>query len=280
MLRRQTNLANMVLLANLLLSYRPAQMVRCLSTEASVGSALSSLVKNPSLLRTAANNENQDNVFHVYNPADPSFPIASVKIKDQDDAREAIERSHDFLASWRDGTTAPYRSNLLLKWSRLIQDNADDIATIMTIESGKPLQESRGEVGYGVSFLDFYAAEALRPSSAGGGFLVPTPFSHENGAPRGQIFATQQAVGVCALIAPWNFPFAMVRRGLSPSFRSPAQFIRVCPHIAMGFAIPTDHTKGCSRPCHWMHSGCEACRLDALDRSRGSQSCFRGRHTR
>lgn len=212
MLRRQINLANMVLLGHMLV-YRPARLVRCLSTGASVRPALSSLLKNPSLLGTESK-ISEKSCFHVYNPADPSSPIAAVKISGQDVAREAIERSHAFLPSWRDGTTAPYRSNLLLKWSRLIQENVEDIAAIMTIESGKPMQESRGEVGYGLSFLDYYAAEALRPSSAGGGFLVPTPFSYETGAPRGQIIAMQQAVGVCALIAPWNFPLAMVRRVL------------------------------------------------------------------
>jgi delta 1-pyrroline-5-carboxylate dehydrogenase len=225
MLRCQINLANMVVLANVLLNHRPARMVRCLSTGASVRPALSILLKNPSLFGTAASKTTTKSCFYVYNPADPSSPIADVTSHGQDDARQAIERSHAFLSSWRDGTTAPYRSNLLLKWSRLIQENAEDIATIMTIESGKPLQESRGEVGYGVSFIDFYAAEALRPSSAGGGFLVPTPFSYETGAPRGQIIAMQQAVGVCALIAPWNFPIAMVRRTLRLSLRIPASVL-------------------------------------------------------
>ena len=58
----------------------------------------------------------------------------------------------------------------------------------MTLESGKPLHESRGEVAYGTSFLDYYAAEAIRPNSAGGGYMSPSPFTAPgDGAPRGKI---------------------------------------------------------------------------------------------
>jgi len=138
------------------------------------------------------------------------------------DTKHAIEQSHHALSSWRDETTALFRSNLLTKWSRLIQDNAEDVATIMTLESGKPLAESRGEVNYATSFLDFYAAEAVRSTGAGGGILLPTPFSHptnasHNNPPRGQIMARQQAVGVCGLITPWNFPAAMITRKVGPA---------------------------------------------------------------
>lgn len=88
----------------------------------------------------------------------------------------------------------------------------------MTLESGKPLAESKGEVNYAASFLDYYAAEAIRPTSAGGGFIIPTPFvDAARAAPRGQIMAIQQAVGVTALITPWNFPMAMITRKAGPA---------------------------------------------------------------
>jgi succinate-semialdehyde dehydrogenase/glutarate-semialdehyde dehydrogenase len=90
-------------------------------------------------------------------------------------------------------------------------------AKIMTLESGKPLYESIGEITYGTSFLDYYAAEAIRPSAAGGGFMVPSPFSHPNGAPRGKIMAFNEAVGVVSLITPWNFPIAMITRKVAPA---------------------------------------------------------------
>jgi hypothetical protein len=91
----------------------------------------------------------------------------------------------------------------------------------MTLESGKILQESRGEIAYGVSFVDYYAAEAVRPTSAGGGWITPTPFATNAGAPRGQVMAIQQAVGNTALITPWNFPIAMITRKGTLSFPFP-----------------------------------------------------------
>lgn len=87
----------------------------------------------------------------------------------------------------------------------------------MTLESGKPMAESRGEVSYAASFLDYYAAEAIRSSGAGGGFMVPSPFATPSGGPKGNVLAIQQAVGVCALITPWNFPMAMITRKAGPA---------------------------------------------------------------
>ena len=88
----------------------------------------------------------------------------------------------------------------------------------MTMESGKPLHESMGEVTYGTSFIDYYAAEIIRPNGAGGGFIVPTPFTHlgEN-TPRGKVMAINEAVGVVSLITPWNFPIAMITRKAAPA---------------------------------------------------------------
>lgn len=92
------------------------------------------------------------------------------------------------------------------------------LAKIMTMESGKPLHESLGEVTYGTSFLDYYAAEVIRPSGAGGGFIVPTPFTHPGGTnPRGKVMAINEAVGVVSLITPWNFPIAMITRKAGPA---------------------------------------------------------------
>ncbi len=79
---------------------------------------------------------------------------------------------------------------------------------------------------YSASFLDYYAAEATRPTGAGGGFIVPTPFASPpagGGAttkaapPKGHVMAIQQAVGVAALITPWNFPLAMITRKAGPA---------------------------------------------------------------
>jgi len=87
----------------------------------------------------------------------------------------------------------------------------------MTLESGKPLAESQGEVNYARSFLDYFAAEAIRPTGAGGGFMVPSPFPAADGGPKGPVLAMQQAVGVAAMVTPWNFPLAMITRKVGPA---------------------------------------------------------------
>lgn len=163
----------------------------------------------PSADTTTTASSSSTKSFEVRDPASPETVLANVPVMDVNDARTAIESAHDALEHWRDGTTAAHRSKLLHQWSQLIHQHANDIAIIMTLESGKPIRESRGEIEYGRSFLDYYAAEAVRPTNAG--FLVPTPFAETGtGKPRGQIMAVYQAVGVAALITPWNFPIAMV----------------------------------------------------------------------
>lgn len=182
---------------------------------------LSSLLSDPSLIQDqgSAPSDGEKQVFPVFDPASPDTVIAEVPVQNRQDARNAIERCHEALPSWRDDTTATYRSSLLTKWSDLMEQNAEDLAVIMTLESGKPLTESRGEVQYARSFLDYFAAEAVRATGAGGGFMVPTPFVQPNGiaTPKGHILAVQQAVGVSALITPWNFPLAMITRKVGPA---------------------------------------------------------------
>ena len=74
-----------------------------------------------------------------------------------------------------------------------------------------------GEVAYAASFLEYYAGEAIRPTSAGGGFISASTFTNSDGSPRGQILAVQEAVGVTAMITPWNFPLAMITRKVGPA---------------------------------------------------------------
>ena len=148
--------------------------------------------------------------FDVINPAQPDMVLASVPVHTADDAHAAIQVAASDLASWSDETTAAARGALISKWASAMTQHTETLATLMTLESGKPLTESRGEVAYATSFLQYYAAEAVRPTGAGGGFLVPTPFADTAAKPRGHIMAVQQAVGTCAMITPWNFPAAMV----------------------------------------------------------------------
>lgn len=204
---------------------------------------LVSRLKDPSLLITPVAKFGDTNIsaernisstFPVYDPAQPSSLLAHVPNLNAEVTRHAIETSAKALPAWRDETTALYRSQRLIEWSRLVQQHKDDLAVIMTMESGKPLQESYSEITYGASYLDFYAAEAVRPNSAGGGFIIPTPFAKSPSSsssssssdsasppsppqPRGHVMAWQQAVGVTALISPWNFPLAMITRKVAPA---------------------------------------------------------------
>lgn len=182
------------------------------------------LLQDPSLLlnwdpiSSSSSDKVNHETFDVTNPADPEMTLARVPSLN---ASDAIDRSSQALPSWKDETTAANRGSLLTAWSALVLAHQEDLAVIMTLESGKPLAESRGEVKYAASFLDYYAGEAIRPTGAGGGFVTPSPFADDSGSgrgsPRGQLLAIQQPVGVCAMITPWNFPAAMITRKVGPA---------------------------------------------------------------
>jgi succinate-semialdehyde dehydrogenase/glutarate-semialdehyde dehydrogenase len=108
--------------------------------------------------------------------------------------------------AWR-AKTAKERGAVLMAWFRLIHQHADDLARILTAEQGKPLAEARGEVGYGASFIEWFAEEARR----GGGETVPTT------DPGKRYLVIKQPIGVCAAITPWNFPIAMITRKVAPA---------------------------------------------------------------
>lgn len=183
------------------------------STTTTANDMLSSILKDPTLTYWPESSTDDAN-FPVFDPASPATVLAEVSTRDP---KAAIEKCSDALPAWRDETTAMHRGSLLTQWSTLMANNSEDLATIMTLESGKPLAESRGEVNYARSFLDYYAAEAIRPSGAGGGFMVPSPFPGADGGPKGHIMVMQQAVGVAAMVAPWNFPLAMITRKVGPA---------------------------------------------------------------
>merc|ERR1712238_44172 len=182
---------------------------------------------NSSLLSIHSSFHSKNNLgsFNVYNPASTlddldngSAVIAKVKRMDEEDTKDAIDRSALALTSWRDNTTGMHRSQILNQWSQLIKDNSDDIAKVMTLESGKPLMESFGEINYATSSIDLYSAEAIRPTSSGGGAIWPSPFvAADCRSPRGKIITVKEAVGVTAMITPWNFPISMITRKVAPA---------------------------------------------------------------
>ncbi len=122
------------------------------------------------------------------------------------ETRRAIAAAEAAWPAWK-ALTARRRAQLLQTWNRLILDNADDLAQLVTAECGKPLSEARGEVIYGASFVEWFAEEGKRTY----GESIPSPASNT------RLLVIKQPVGVCAAITPWNFPLAMITRKVAPA---------------------------------------------------------------
>jgi succinate-semialdehyde dehydrogenase/glutarate-semialdehyde dehydrogenase len=146
-----------------------------------------------------------DATFEVTNPADGAV-IARVADLGATETRIAIEAAHRAFPAWA-ARTAKDRGAILRRWSDLMLAHTDDLARLMTAEQGKPLAESKGEVAYGAAFIDWFAEEAKRAY----GHTIPSPM------PGKRLASIKQPIGVCAAIAPWNFPIAMITRKVGPA---------------------------------------------------------------
>lgn len=143
--------------------------------------------------------------FAVFNPA-TGEAIATVPSVSAAQVEQAVEAAQAALAPWK-LTTAKERSTLLRKWFNLIVEHQEDLAVILSTEQGKPLAESRGEILYGASFIEWFAEEAKRTY----GDVIP----HDKQGRR--LVVIKQPVGVVAAITPWNFPNAMITRKVGPA---------------------------------------------------------------
>lgn len=143
--------------------------------------------------------------FDVTNPADGK-KIAALPDLGVAETRQAIAAAGKAMPGWA-GLTAKARGAVLRKWADLMVAHADDLAAIMTAEQGKPLIESRGEILYAASFLEWFGEEGKRAY----GETIPGTI------PKTRIVTIRQPVGVCALITPWNFPSAMITRKAGPA---------------------------------------------------------------
>jgi len=143
--------------------------------------------------------------FDVLNPAS-KVKLGTVPLMGGAETDRAIDAANAALPAWR-AKTAKERANILKKWFDLVMASADDLATLMTAEQGKPLAEARGEVVYGASFIEWFAEEAKRLY----GDTVPS-----HGADK-RIVVIKQPIGVVASITPWNFPIAMITRKCAPA---------------------------------------------------------------
>ena len=149
----------------------------------------------------------------VTNPVDESV-IGSVPKLGKAETRQAIEAARKAQKDWA-RKTAKDRAAILRKWFNLMLENQEDLAQIMTAEQGKPLAESRGEVAYGASFIEFFAEEGKRIY----GETIPSPW------PAARLLVIKQPVGVVAAITPWNFPNAMITRKAGPALAAGCAFV-------------------------------------------------------
>ena len=166
--------------------------------------ALGDILKDKSLLKEKCYIDGKwvsgKTAIDVTNPVDESV-IGTVPKLGTTETREAIAAAQRAQKDWA-RKTAKERATILRKWFNLMMENQEDLAQIMTAEQGKPLAESRGEVAYGASFIEFFAEEAKRIY----GETIPSPW------PTSRMVVIKQPVGVVAAITPWNFPNAMITR--------------------------------------------------------------------
>lgn len=152
-------------------------------------------------------------VIEVRNPATGEL-IREVRRNTEEEIKEALKVGHNGLKSWA-RTNAHERARLLTLWSQKIQENKEEIAEVITKENGKPLVESLGEVDYATSYIDWYAAEAVRIY----GRTIPASTETK------KIIVSRHPIGLVAAITPWNFPAAMMTRKAAPALAAGCTFV-------------------------------------------------------
>ncbi|MFQ5760264.1 MAG: NAD-dependent succinate-semialdehyde dehydrogenase [Acidiferrobacterales bacterium] len=166
-------------------------------------------LSNPSLFRESCYVDGAwiqaSRVIEVTNPADGS-KIGTVPALGTEETARAIAAADAAWPAWR-AMTAKQRAGILRKWFELIMENQEDLATLMTSEQGKPITESRGEIAYAASFIEWFAEEGKR--------IYGDTMQHP--LPGRRIVVLKQPIGVVATITPWNFPAAMITRKCGPA---------------------------------------------------------------
>ena len=176
-------------------------------------------LKDSNLLRTRAfiNGEwvgaDEGGTVPVVNPA-TGATVGTVPNMAAAETRRAIEAAAAAFPAWA-AKTAQERSVILRRWFNLMLENREDLATLMTAEQGKPLAESRGEIGYAASFIEWFAEEGKRLY----GEIIP-PHQADK-----RLLVLRQPVGVVGAITPWNFPAAMITRKAGPALAAGCTFV-------------------------------------------------------
>ncbi len=168
-------------------------------------------IVNKSLLNATC--DASEEAIAVLNPATEAI-VANIPSVPTTEIIALIEKSKQAQKLWQ-AKPAAERCAVLKRWYDLMIENADDLARIMTIEQGKPFAESKGEVNYGASFLQWFAEEGKRTY----GEVIPAPAGNK------RMMTIRQPVGVAAAITPWNFPIAMITRKAGPALAAGCSFI-------------------------------------------------------
>jgi succinate-semialdehyde dehydrogenase/glutarate-semialdehyde dehydrogenase len=192
-------------------------------------------LSNPDLFRQQAfvgghwRDADDGGTTSVTNPANGKI-IGTVPRMGAGETRRAIEAADKALPEWR-ARTAKERAQILRRWFELLMANQEDLARLMTVEQGKPLVESRGEIAYAASFIEWFGEEGKRVY----GDTIP---SHGRDK---RIVVIKQPIGVTAAITPWNFPAAMITRKVGPALAAGCTMVikpaELTPYSALAMAV-------------------------------------------
>jgi len=163
------------------------------------------LLRQRCYVRGAWTEADDGRTIAVTNPA-TGETLGTVPRLGATETRRAVEAAHAAMPAWR-ARTAKERAAILRRWFELVMANQEDLATLMTAEQGKPRTESRGEIAYAASFIEWFAEEGKRVY----GDTIPGYTADR------RILVLKEPVGVVAAITPWNFPAAMITRKIGPA---------------------------------------------------------------
>ena len=147
-------------------------------------------------------------VTEVNNPADGSI-IGTIPRMGTSETRRAIEAAKSALPGWR-ALTSDQRAKILRNFFNLMIEHTEDLALIMTMEQGKPLDEAKAEIAYAAGYIEWFAEEGKRVY----GDTIPAHQADK------RIIVLKEPIGVCCAITPWNFPAAMITRKAGPALAS------------------------------------------------------------
>jgi len=168
-------------------------------------------------------------VKQVFNPANGAL-LGRIPNLGAHETRRAIEAAQAALPDWR-ARTAKERAVIMRKWFELMMANQEDLALLMTLEQGKPLAESRAEIAYAASFIEWFAEEGKRAY----GDVIPA-----HGRDK-RIIVLKQPIGVTCAITPWNFPAAMITRKAGPALAAGCTMVikpaELTPYSALAMMV-------------------------------------------